>query len=130
MAGETDLRLDEAEDTPGIPHQVLCTTLDKLRGLVRSYQARQQHQTAPYWADKQASLACGDQSDVYVLAMALLQTKLLHMASRLVRNSGLHIGHLRCCLAAALAFHLAGDQEEALYLLEEGEAILRQEEQI
>ena len=72
MAGETDLRLDEVEDSPGIPRQVPCTTLDNLRGLVRSYQARQQHQRALYWADKMVSLSCGDLSDVYLLAMALL----------------------------------------------------------
>ena len=80
MAGETDLRLDEVEDSPGIPHQVPCTTLDNLRGLVRSYQARQQHQSALYWADKLVILSCGDPSDVYLVVMALLSTKELPAA--------------------------------------------------
>jgi len=105
------------------------SSVERLRGLVESYQGRQLHETALYWADKLVSLTSGSvPSDVEMLATSLLLTNQYHRAAHLVRSRQLHTRHLGCCYTAARSLHSAGEHEEALLLIEEAGPLINEEE--
>jgi len=102
--------------------------LPKLRTLVQTYISHHQYSSALYWADKLVTLSISNPKDMHMLAHCLLLTKQYHRASHLVVSNKLHTTHLGCCYMAAKALHMAGEQEEALLVLEEGEEILKEDE--
>ena len=110
------------------PSPTTSTVLTKLRSLVQTYISLDQFTSALYWADKLATLSLSTASDMHLLAHCLLLTKQYHRASHLVVASKLHFTHLGCCYVAARALHLAGEHEEALAVLEEGEELVKEEE--
>ena len=65
---------------------------------------------------------------IFIYRLHLFFLYLLHLHHLQVRSRGLHTKHLGCCLVAARALHQAGEQEEALALLEEAEPLIKEEE--
>jgi len=104
------------------------STLSKLRSLVQTYISQQQYSSALYWADKLVTLSLNTPSDMHMLAHTLLLTKQYHRASHMVVSTKLHTSHMGCCYIAARALHMAGEQEEALLVLQEGEEMVKEEE--
>jgi len=102
------------------------TTLSKLRNVVQNYISLNQYSSALYWSDKLVTLSQQDPCDIHLLAHCLLLTKQFHRASTLVVTNKLHVTHLGCCYVAAKALHMAGEQEEALGILEEGEDMFKE----
>jgi len=118
---------------PASPPGIMITsppdfTLSKLRNMVQTYISLDQFSSALYWADKLVTLSSSSPGDVHLLAHCLLLTKQYHRASHLVISSRMHFTHLGCCYVAARAHHLAKEHEEAFFVLEEGEEVLKEEE--
>jgi len=120
MAGETD-----TVNMEGVSGAVL----EKFRRIVRSYIHRHHYQSALFWADKLVTMSGCDPVDVYWLAQALFLTKQYHRAAHMVTSRKLHLEHLGCCYVAAKALHTAGEDEEALNILDEAEPACRKAEQ-
>eukprot|EP00090_Calanus_glacialis_P007311 TRINITY_DN15756_c0_g1_i1.p1 TRINITY_DN15756_c0_g1~~TRINITY_DN15756_c0_g1_i1.p1 ORF type:complete len:616 (-),score=231.15 TRINITY_DN15756_c0_g1_i1:943-2790(-) len=114
--------------SPGLMFTSASSPLPKLRSLVQTYISHHQYSSALYWADKLVTLSMSTPKDMHMLAHCLLLTKQYHRASHLVVSNKLHTTHMGCCYMAAKALHMAGEQEEALLVLEEGEEMLKEEE--
>jgi hypothetical protein len=104
------------------------STLPKLRSLVQTYISLHQYSSALYWADNLVTLSLSNPKDTHMLAHCLLLTKQYHRASHLVVSKKLHTTHMGCCYMAAKALHMAGEEEEALLVPEDGEVVLKDEE--
>ena len=131
MEINTEIMMDESSidsASPGFKNSSTNSSLSKLRSLVHNYLNLHQYSSALYWADKLATLSNSSPDDMYQLAHCYLLTKQYHRASHLVISNKLHISHLGCCYIASKAMHMAGEHEEALGIIEEGEENLKEEE--
>ncbi|XP_075887196.1 cell division cycle protein 16 homolog isoform X2 [Nelusetta ayraudi] len=84
----------------------------------RTNQAKQQYQSALFWADKIASLSHEDPQDIYWLAQCLYLTSQYHRASHALRSRKLDKMYGACQYLAARCHYAAKEFQQALDILD------------
>ncbi len=99
--------------------------LSKLSSLVESYTREHQTKSAVFWAGQRVTLSGGDSEAVLQLAEALYRDGQFLRAAHTLKARQLDRADVKCCYLAARATLEAGEAEDALQVLLDGEDAIK-----